>query len=162
MLYNFIGFNMIPWEVQLIWHDTIGFNWKWSIFRQHLHCEPISESSRRGVQVTGLFNRKIFSSLTHSRKYRIDVCSQMKPIAYCELYGIGIHFNPSNFKHKPCCGSGDMNLSMVTVSARPIAYCGLYGFRYISDQTMWNTKPIVAAIKSIFRWLQHHWAPTVG
>ena len=59
MLYNFIGFNMIPWEVQLIWHDTIGFNWKWSIFRQHLHCEPISESSRRGVQVTGLFNRKI-------------------------------------------------------------------------------------------------------
>ena len=69
-------------------------------------------------------------------KYRIDVCSQMKPIAYCELYGIGIHFNPSNFKHKPCCGSDDMNLSMVTVSARPIAYCGLYGFRYILDQTM--------------------------
>ena len=24
MLYNFIGLNVIPWDVQLIWRDVIG------------------------------------------------------------------------------------------------------------------------------------------
>ena len=42
----------------------------------------------------------------------------------------------------------------------PLVSCKALG--YISAQTMWNTKPIVAAIKSICRWLHHHWALTVG
>ena len=28
MLYNSIGFNVIPWDLQLIWRDVIRFNWK--------------------------------------------------------------------------------------------------------------------------------------
>ena len=38
--------------------------------------------SRRRAQVTGRFERQIFSGLSYSRKYRIDLCSHIKPIAY--------------------------------------------------------------------------------
>ena len=47
-----------------------------------------------------------FLTTAYNRKYGIDLCSQVKPIAYnCGLYGIGIHFNPNNLKRKACCGS---------------------------------------------------------
>ena len=49
---------------------------------QQLHCEPISPNSRRRAQVTGFFERQIFAGLSYSRKYRIDLCSHIKPIAY--------------------------------------------------------------------------------
>ena len=39
-------------------------------------------NSRRRAQVTGRFERQIFSGLSYSRKYRIALCSHIKPIAY--------------------------------------------------------------------------------
>ena len=49
---------------------------------QHLHCEPISPNSPRRAQVTGRFKRQIFAGLSYSRKYRIDLCSHIKPVTY--------------------------------------------------------------------------------
>ena len=71
---------------------------------QHLRCEPISNNSRHRVQVTGRFGRQIFSRLSYRRKYRIDLCSQIKPIAYCGLFCFGIHFSLNNLMRKACCG----------------------------------------------------------
>ena len=34
------------------------------------------------LKVTGCFERQIFAGLSYSRKYRIDLCSHIKPIAY--------------------------------------------------------------------------------
>ena len=57
------------------------------------------------AQVTGRFERRIFASFSYSRKYRIDLCSQIKPIAYCWLYGFLIRFSPNNLKREARCGS---------------------------------------------------------
>ena len=48
---------------------------------------------------------KSFPGSFYSRKYRIDLFSQIKPIASCWLYGIGICFSPNNLKRKARCGS---------------------------------------------------------
>ena len=49
---------------------------------------------------------KSLPGFSYSRNYRIDLCSQIKTIAYCWLYGIGIRFNPNNhLKCKARCGS---------------------------------------------------------
>ena len=55
--------------------------------KQCQHCEPISPNSRRRAQAMGRFERQIFAGLSYSRKYRIDLCSHIKPIAFCGLYG---------------------------------------------------------------------------
>ena len=75
---------------------------------QHLHCEPISPNSPRRAQVTGRFERQIFARLSYSRKYRIDLCSHIKPIAYLIV--------------------------------------GCMALGYVSAQTIWNARPVVAAI----------------
>ena len=71
---------------------------------QHLRCKPISNNSRHRVRVTGRFGKQIFSRLSYRRKYRIDLCSQIKPIAYCGLFCFGIHFSLNNLIRKVCCG----------------------------------------------------------
>ena len=54
---------------------------------------------------SGRFERQIFASLSYSGKNRVALCSQIKPIACCGLYGIGIRFGPNNLKRKAQCGS---------------------------------------------------------
>ena len=44
-------------------------------------------------------------NLSYSRKYRINFCSQLRPIAYCGLQGFGIHFSPNNLECKAPCDS---------------------------------------------------------
>ena len=163
MLYNFVGFNVIPCDVQLIWRDVIGFNWKWRVSTSPLHVFSTVYSLRsRFVGVSSLVSKinmyilkfaclsnhsflsfymadggkrfgtcfrsserkavstpplradfiqqssprssygplwktNLFHGPLYSRKYRIDLCSQIEPIAILWAVWLWDIFQPKQF-----------------------------------------------------------------